>query len=122
MSTRIMKYLEFHELVNDFWRKFANRTADPDEVPSRLVTALILGKITSSRTSVNQVQTEVVAGESKARFYRGIHAMASGMPATYQDVIARIQGDAPMKMREDGIFILDEHVIPHSSKDMEGVD
>jgi len=62
-----------------------------------------------------------VAGESKARFYRGIHEIASGMPGFYRETIKHVQDDPAMKMREDGIFILDEHIIPHSSEGMESV-
>jgi hypothetical protein len=80
-----------------------------------------MGKILSSHASVNSVQAEVVAGESKARFYRGIHEMASEMPGLYRETIGHIQDDSALKMREDGILVLDEHVIPHSSEDMEGV-
>jgi len=120
-TTRIMKYLESHELVNDFLRKFVNRTWDVDEIPWRLVSALILGKILLSHASANKVQDEVVAGESKARFYSGIHQIAAEMPDVYRTTIARIQDDPAMKMRPDGILILDEHVIPHSSEGIEGV-
>ena len=116
-----MKYLESHELVNDFLRKFVNRTWDLEEIPARLMSALIMGKILSTQVSVNRVQAEVLAGESKARFYRGIHKMASGMPELYRETIGHIQDDPAMKMREDGILVLDEHVIPHSSEGMEGV-
>ena len=116
-----MKYLDSHELVNDFFRKFVNRTWDLDEIPARLVSTLIMGKIVSSRVSINRVQAEVVAGESKARFYHGIHEIAAGMPGLYREMIKNIQADQAMQMREDGVFILDEHIIPHSSKDMEGV-
>jgi hypothetical protein len=44
------------------------------------------------------------------------------MPGLYKDIFANLQQDPRMTMHDDGIFSLDEHVIPHSSDEMEGVD
>jgi hypothetical protein len=63
-----------------------------------------------------------VTGESKATFYRDIHRLAIEMPGLYKDIFNNLQQDPRMKMHEDGILSLDEHVIPHSSDEMEGVD
>lgn len=117
-----MKFLESHELVNKFVRKYVNSARDKENVVSKVVGALITGTILLGNSSPNKIQQSMVTAPSKSTFYRNIHRLASEMPDLYKQVLTRIQADKRLMMRSDGFLSLDEHVIPHSSDKMEGVD
>jgi hypothetical protein len=117
-----MKFLESHELVAAFIKKYVNSTRNKEDIVEKVVMALITGTILLQKPSPNKIHREVVTGDSKSTFYRNVHRLASGMPDMYAGVIDNLQQDARMSMRNGGVLCLDEHIIPHSSDTMEGVD
>lgn len=117
-----MKFLESHELLRAFVQKYVNSTRDKSDIVEKIIMALITGTILLARPSPNKIQEGLVTGASKATFYRNIHQLAAEMPGIYKNVFEKMQQDSNIKMREDGILSLDEHIIPHSSDEMEGVD
>jgi len=120
LDSRGMKFVENNELVGDFLRRFVNRTNDPSTIPGRVICALIIGKILLQKASPNRIQDELVTAPSKSTFYREIHRLAVEMPGLHKDLIINLQKNARMAMRPDGYISLDEHVIPHTSTDIEG--
>jgi hypothetical protein len=115
-----MKFTENNELVADFLRRFINRTDEAIDIPGRVICALIVGKILLQKASPNSIHAELVTGPSIATFYRDIHRLAIEMPALYESLVVNLQQNTRMAMRQDGYMSLDEHIIPHSSDDIEG--
>ena len=67
-----MKFLESHELVNKFVRKYVNSTRDKENVVSKVVGALKTGTILLGNCSPNKIQQSMVTAPSKSAFYRNI--------------------------------------------------
>lgn len=120
MDSQGMKFVENNDLVGDFLRRFVNRTDDASTIPGRVICALIVGKILLQKGSPNRIQDELVTAPSKSTFYRDIHRLAMEMPGLHEGLIINIQKNARMAMRPDGYISIDEHVIPHTSTDIEG--
>jgi hypothetical protein len=116
-----MKFVENNELLAWFVKKFINQTRDKSDIVAKSLTALMAGTMLLSLPSVNQIHDELVAGEGKATFYRDVHDLITGMPTLHDDAFAAIQDDFKMATRKDGVIILDEHLIEHTSEDIEGV-
>ena len=116
-----MKFTENNELLASFIRKFINSTRDKSDIVSKTIMALMVGTILLFQPSPNAIHHVLVTGEGKATFYRDIHGLAIGMPTLYIDAFVAIQGDSKLAMRKDGVLVIDEHLIEHSSTDIEGV-
>jgi hypothetical protein len=117
-----MKFLESHEMVANFIKKYVNSTRDKEDIVGKVLMAMIAGTILLQKPSPNKIHREVVTGDSKSTFYRNIHRLALGMPGMFEGVIDNLQMDPRMAMRNSGVLCIDEHIIPHSSDKMEGVD
>ncbi len=117
-----MKILKENPLVNEFLQGVITTWDPEDVVTPRLVEQLIAGIIVQQKPSANKIHDRATTGPSKRTFYRDIHALAARMPALYRRVFANVQQDPKIAMRPGGVLSLDEHVVPHASEDMEGVD
>ena len=116
-----MKFLESHELVSAFVKKYINSTRDKSDIVGKIIGALIVGTILLDKPSPNKIHAEVMAGDGKGTFYKDIHSLASEMPGRFGEIFKNIQEDTKLAMKPDGVMVLDEHIIPHSSDEMEGV-
>ena len=100
---------------------------DPDDLPfletavAAGADALITGKIALEKPSPNKIIEQLVTGPSKATFYRRIHELAAKMPEHVMNILGRLQEGPAMAMKPQGVISIDEHIIPHSSKKIEGV-
>ena len=86
------------------------------------VERLVTGIIFLEKPSPNKIHGNSLKGPSKKTFYNRIHALAGQMPAIFREVFARMQEDLKLAMKKSGVLIIDEHIVPHTSKDIEGVD
>ena len=116
-----MKFTENNELLASFIRKFINSTRDKSDIVIKTIMALMAGTILLSQPSPNAIHHELVTGDGKATFYRDIHDLATDIPTLYNDAFVAMQGDSKLAMRKDGVLVIDEHLIEHSSTDIEGV-
>jgi len=51
-----------------------------------------------------------------------IHAIAQEAPDFFRQIFKCLQEDPKMVMQVGDVLIIDEHIIPHTSKDIEGVE
>nr|MDO8116133.1 transposase [Candidatus Sigynarchaeota archaeon] len=116
-----MKFVENNELLSWFVRKFINQTRDKSDIVNKTLTALLAGTMLLSLPSVNAIHDELVTGEGKATFYRDVHGMAIGMPTLYNDAFVAMQADSRLAMRNEGVVVIDEHLIEHTGENIEGV-
>ena len=121
MYMQAMKFLESHELVSAFVKKYINANRNDEDIVGKLIGALITGTILLDKPSPNKIHAEVVAGDGKGTFYKDIHQLADEMPERFGEIFKSLQEDPKIAMKSDGVLVLDEHIIPHSSEDMEGV-
>ncbi len=75
-----------------------------------------------TKPSPNKNHDRSLTGESKNTFYRHIHALARQMPQMGDQILANFPQNPKLAMKAGGVFTLDEHIIPHTSKDIKGVD
>jgi len=121
MATRIMKLLPTHAVVDDFIAKHVDASWNGDVDLHEILGALISGKIALEKPSPNKIADQVVTGPSKATFYRKVHKLATMMPGLYRNLISVIQDDPALSMKHVGAISIDEHLLPHTSKNIEGV-
>lgn len=88
----------------------------------KIIQQLISGIIINEKPSPNKIHNELEAAASKRTFYRDIHKLAIKIPNLSKQILINLQKDNKMAMKSDGVISLDEHIIPHSGKTMEGVD
>ena len=79
------------------------------------------GIIVQEKPSPNKIHNELVKGESKRTFYRKIHELTVEMPRIFSEIINNIQKSPKLGMKSDGVMIIDENIMPHTSDKMEGV-
>jgi len=116
-----MKIIENSELLASFVKKFINSTRDKSDIIGKTLMALMTGTFLLHRPSPNAIHHELVAGDGKAVFYRDIRDMVTERFTLFDDAFAAMQRDSRMAMRKEGVMILDEHFIKHSSDEIEGV-
>ena len=116
-----MKLVEKHAEVDKFIKKFMNLENQGCKDSVEILNALITGKIALEKPSPNKINEQLVTGPSKATFYRRIHELATKMPEHVLKILGRLQEDPAMVMKPQGVISIDEHIIPHSSKKIEGV-
>ena len=116
-----MKFVENNELLAWFVKKFINQTRDKADIIAKTLTGLMAGTMLLSLPSVNKIHDELVTGEGKSSFYKDVRDLAIGKSTLYDEAFAAMQGDSKMAMRKNGVIILDEHLIEHTSEDIEGV-
>jgi len=116
-----MKLLQSHAVVDDFITKHVDSKCQDDVDLSWLLGALISGKIVLEKPSPSKIADQLVASPSKATFYRHVHKLAMMMPDLHKGIISAFQGDPRLSMKSSGVISIDEHLIPHSSKNIEGV-
>jgi len=103
--------------------KFASEfMEDIDEKPLKVIENIIIGNITLEKPSINKISIEQVKGSSKRTFYRHVHDVAEEVPIIHGKLFANLQKDRRVAMKRGGVISLDEHIIPHGSEDIEGVD
>ncbi len=89
---------------------------------SEVLALLLTGQATQEHPSPLRTfdeATEVAA--SQRTYYREVHALAGAIHGQYPHIVGRLQGDRHLAMRKNGVLILDEHILPHTSPKMEGV-
>jgi hypothetical protein len=86
------------------------------------VERLVTGILFLERPSPNKIHNDSLKGPSKKTFYNHIHALAGQMPALFREILARMQADRKLAMKKSGVLIIDEHIVPHTSSGIEGVD
>ena len=116
-----MKILDSQPLTNRFLAAYASGGESEPEEMQHLIERLITGIIIIENPSPNKVHAELVQGESQTTFYREIHRLAGRMPEYFNSFIRNIQTDPHLRMKKTGVISIDEHIIPHSSPEMEGV-
>ena len=116
-----MKFLENHEFISEFVKKYISTARRPNDFVGKFIGALISGTILLKKPSPNKIHEEVTAGDGKGTFYKDIHDLASEMPVRFSEIIRNVQEDSKLAMKQDGVMVLNEHIIPHSSDEMEGV-
>jgi len=117
-----MNILKENPLVNEFLAGVLDSWDPEDKATPALIEQLIAGIIVQPKPSTNKIHDRATTGPSKRTFYRQVHALAAQMPGTYRQVFANLHRDSRIAMNPGGVFSLDEHVIPHSSEEMQGVD
>jgi hypothetical protein len=121
MYNRIMKLLPSHDAVEEFISEHVNALGHDDMDLQHVLSALISGKIVLEKPSSNKIADQVVTGPNKATFYRKVHKLAAKMPALHENLVNTIQKDPALAMKKKGVISIDEHLLPHTSKKMEGV-
>jgi len=109
-------------LVNKFLAAAASNPDSGTAGERNTVERLVTGIIFLDKPSPNKIHEADVTGESKRAFYDHIHDLAQQMPSHFRQMFSNLQGDPKIAMNGGGFLIIDEHVIPHSSKHIEGVD
>jgi len=117
-----MKNLDSHKIPHRFLAEFLDTQFQHDPQMVYLVERLITGIITQEKPSPHKIHQELVQGESLKTFYRTIHKLTEKMPMIFEKSIQAFQNNAKIAMKSDGVISLDEHLIPHTSSKMEGVD
>lgn len=117
-----MKILKDNPLVNEFLQECLDSWDPEVAVTPALLEHLLTGIIVQAKPSANKIHDRSTTGPSKRTFYRQIHSLATQMPTIYRHAFANLQEDTKIRMRPGGVLSLDEHIIPHSSEEMEGVD
>ena len=117
-----MKILDSHEMPHQFLQHIFHDQAKRDPQLSHLVERLITGILTQEKPSPRKIHHELVQGESLRTFYRHIHKLADQMPQFFSGTIQNLQTESKIAMKADGVISIDEHIIPHTSSKMEGVD
>jgi len=117
-----MKILDSHSICRDFLKELTRDRSIVTDREFKTIETLINGIITQENPSPNKIHDEVVKGASKRTFYRNIHRLASQMPTMYSKFISSVQENTELKMQKSGYLSIDEHIVPHSSQKMEGVD
>ena len=98
-----------------------NQFQDQPDIPM-VLNELLIGKIIEEHPSAHKSFMEVIEHEGSERtFYRRIATLANQMPTLYPQVFSHIQQDQKLRMKKDGVLVLDEHILPHTSKNIEGV-
>jgi hypothetical protein len=117
-----MKLLDSQPLTNQFLSSYMdNWESEPRERQS-LIEQLITGTILIEKPSPHKIHQEMIQADSQSTFYREIHRLSGQMPANYNKLIDNLQKDPNFKMKSSGVIAIDEHIIPHSSDEIEGVD
>jgi hypothetical protein len=116
-----MKFDENIDFLSTFIKSFVHKATQKDVVYDKTLMALISGTILLAKASPNSIQHDLMSCEGASTFYHGIHDLAIGMPTLYDDAFKAVQKDGRLKIRSTGIMVIDEHLIEHTSKNIEGV-
>lgn len=117
-----MKILDSYEMNGKFIDNFVRQSVENDPNMCYLIERLISGIITQEKSSGLKIHNELVQAESQRTYYRQIHRLAQKMPEYFMNIISQIQQESKISMKSDGVLSIDEHIIPHTSSKMEGVD
>ena len=117
-----MKILDSHGICRDFLKELTRDRSIVTDREFKTIETLVTGIITQEKPSPNKIHDEVVKGPSKRTFYRDIHRLATQMPTMYSKFVSSVQENTVLRMQKSGYLSIDEHIVPHSSKKMEGVD
>ena len=116
-----MKTTKDNSLVNEFLAGCMDSWEPEEIVDAALVEHLLTGIMVQNKPTPNKIHDEGSSGPSKRAYYRHIHALAPKMPDALRRVIVNVQQDPKLAIKPGGVLSLDEHIVPHSSKEMEGV-
>jgi len=117
-----MKIPPSNPLVNKFLAASKGTLDSGGKDAPDLLERLISGIIFLEKPSSNKIHNASITGAKKRSFYNHIHAVAQQMPAIFRQVLANLQKNPKLAMQPGGILIIDEHIVPHTSKEIEGVD
>jgi len=87
-----------------------------------LLERLVSGILFLEKPSSNKIHHTSITGASKRSFYNHIHVLTQQMSGIFRQILASLQKDSKLAMQPGGILIIDEHIIPHTNKEIEGVD
>ena len=117
-----MKTLGSYDLPHQFLNNILQNTVHQSPNMNYLIERLITGILGQEKPSARKIHQELVVGESLKTFYRQIHHLAAQMPFLFSNIIQSLQNGSDIPMKVDGVLSIDEHLIPHTSPKMEGVD
>lgn len=117
-----MKTLDSYEIPHQFLTDIFQKLDSENSSDIFLVERLITGILSHEKPSVRKIHQELVEGESLKTFYRQVHRLSDRMPSLFAGIGRNLQLNPDLAMKSAGVISLDEHLIPHSSPDMEGVD
>lgn len=116
-----MKLFDSQPLTNRFLASFMDNWESEPKTTQSLIEQLITGTILLEKPSPHKIHQALLQGDSQSTFYREIHGIAAKMPTVFDHIIENIQSDPQLALKKTGIIAIDEHIIPHSSDQIEGV-
>jgi hypothetical protein len=115
-----MKFDDNIDFLSTFIKRFVHKATNEKVVIEKTLMALIAGTILLQRASPNSIWHDLLTCDGASTFYHDIHNLAIGMPTLYVDAFKAVQKDGRLRMRSNGILVIDEHLIEHTSKNIDG--
>jgi|SRR5271157_1167347 len=117
-----MRTCSRNPLASQFLRIFGHSLKVGVILALPVIATLLTGMVVHGTASARAAQGNLVTGTSLADYYRQLHRIAPQLPQIHEQILASVQRNRKLRMRTDGFLVLDEHIIPHASKGIEGVD
>ena len=116
-----MKYRNSVPLTSEFFENLLGSWEPENRRHPNLIEEILSGMIILEKPSCHKMHEELLTEASQRTFYRDVHNLASQMSRYFKDIITTLQQSSPLQMHGNGLISIDEHIISHSSKTMEGV-
>jgi len=109
-------------LATSFLHKFWRGLKIACTIYLPVVSTLLAGMVLNGTTSVARIHRNITTSTSQGTFYRQVRSLVRQLPHACEQILASAQQWRSLRMRPAGFLILDEHIIPHASKNLEGAD
>mgnify|MGYP005669706293 CR=1 FL=1 len=114
-----MLVVEENPLIMNFFEEHGLRLPANEE---KAVKAFVHGLLVNERASVKHVAENTVRGQSERQMNRILHRLSARARDMLLYNLCSLQTIPSLAIRPKGVIALDEHVIPKTDKEIEGVD
>jgi SRSO17 transposase len=82
----------------------------------------VYGLLVNERASIKNITENTIQGQNERQMNRAIHDLSAKCDELLTTNLKKLQEVPGLAIRSNGVIALDEHVIPKSGKNIEGVD
>ena len=82
----------------------------------------VYGLLVNERASIKNIAENTIQGQSERQMNRAIHELSAKCDDLLRRNLRKLQEIPGLAIRSSGVIALDEHIIPKSGKQIEGVD